>query len=249
MASREICVFEDNQEINAYLKELLKKLSKQAIKERGLFSMALSGGVTPEKFYRSLADTSDFLPWDDIHLFMVDERYVKPGDNDHNFSMVQRTILSSIKLPKKNLHPIQTDLTSIQETATSYEKELKRFFYEDGHSKSPIFDFILLGIGQDGHTASLFPGSPALEEKEKLVAISRSEHARHERITLTLPIINLARTVVFLITGPEKKNIVQQIVQDKIGLFPASKVNPENGKLYFILDSGSCGDGSYCVPS
>lgn len=180
-------------------------LANQSIVERGFFSLALSGGSTPAPLYSMLAEAD--LLWDKIHLFWGDERLVPLDSELSNYCMVHNTLLSRISIPDENIHVPPVDLPP-DAAAEYYEKKVKELLLPDfATSNIPAFDCILLGIGPDGHTASLFPDSPALAEQEKLVmAVPPPTTVKPAvpRITFTFPLINAARSKLFLVTGEEK---------------------------------------------
>ncbi len=212
------------------------RLARQATEARGIFSLVLAGGNTPLQLYSLLAAPSLLaeMPWQNTHLFWGDERWVPPEHPDSNFGMAADAMLRAIPLPDKNIHRIQGEAASAETAANLYERELRAFFAD----QPPVFDLILLGMGADGHTASLFPQSPALEEKNRWVtAIPAPRNLPAvDRITLTLPVLNLARHLFFLLTGPEKLAIVQQIVdnqKDAAQTYPAALIKPAGHLAWF----------------
>ncbi len=212
-------------------------ISTEAIGSRGHFTVALSGGKTPRELYRSLAvERGKGLSWRKTHIFFVDERFVPDTDEDSNYRMIKETLLDSARVPIRNIHSIQTDHPDPASAAERYEKDIALFFGLSGDSL-PEFDLVMLGVGTDGHTASLFPGSSALKEKKRLVTAVSPGGKKHDRITLTLPVLNGARNVIFLVTGREKAKVLKAILQKMDPSLPASLVSPENGHLLFLADS------------
>jgi 6-phosphogluconolactonase len=174
------------------------------------------------------------VDWNGLHLFWGDERMVPPEHQDSNFRMVQQTLLEHIKIPDRNVHRIRGEITP-EKSAAEYAELLHNSFRKD----SPHFDLILLGIGEDGHTASLFPDTDAIEECERHAVAVFVPRLNTWRVTLTLPVLNAAREVFFLVSGSSKSNIIQRIMNIKQPTkdLPATMVNPENGTLRWMLDS------------
>jgi 6-phosphogluconolactonase len=178
---------------------------------------------------------NEMLPWDKTHLFLVDERVVPWEHRDSNYHMLRETLLNYIPIPQENIHPIPTDRTSLQTSAKAYEEEMKIFFNLQS-GQYPEFDLILLGIGEDGHTASLFPGTPVLDDTLHLAAAVSMDDIRHPRITLTLPVINNAKHILFLVIGKNKASVLRKIINKEDVSLPASMVHPNKGKLIFVTD-------------
>ncbi len=227
-------VFDTGAGIETFLADRWREISWAAVKERGRFIAALSGGKTPVGFYRHLAGLKG-LPWDKTHIFLVDERFVPPSDADSNYRMIRETLLSKIPIAPRNVHPVSTTGLSPEISAEQYEEELKILF---GLSTAeiPEFDIILLGVGEDGHTASLFPGSELLKEEKRLAASVRLTPGLHDRITLTLPVLNAARNVFFLVTGKNKTGVLKRLIDEKDRTLPASMVQPVKGSLFLVMD-------------
>jgi 6-phosphogluconolactonase len=218
-----------------------RQIALECIDRKGLFVTALSGGTTPADFYRALASAREALPWDKTHIFLVDERCVPFSNDDSNYGIIRSLLIEGLKIPEGNIHAIKADGLSPAKAAEAYEAELKDFFSLKG-KEVPVFDFIGLGIGADGHTASLFPGSPEAEEplvpEEKRLAVAvRRDDIKHTRISLTLMVINNAANVVFIVTGKNKAAIVKRVAEERDQGFPASRVEPLHGTLTFVLDS------------
>ena len=239
-----IHIFDDRREMTEFLLRRWRQIALECIERKGLFVAALSGGTTPAYFYRALASARDALPWDKTHLFLVDERCVPFSDDDSNYGIIRSLLTEGLNIPEGNIHAIKADGLSPSKAAEAYEAELKDFFSLKGE-EVPVFDFIGLGIGADGHTASLFPGSPEAEEplvpEKKRIAVRavavRREDIKHPRISLTLTVINNAANVVFIVTGKNKAAIVKRVAEERDQGFPASRVEPLNGTLTFVLDA------------
>ncbi|KAF0218640.1 MAG: hypothetical protein FD174_2733 [Geobacteraceae bacterium] len=226
--------------------ELFVTAAVEAIGARGRFSVAVSGGSTPRPLFQLLA-TEEFrtrIDWERVHFFWADERCVPPDHPDSNFKGAHDILLAKLPLPAANIHRIPGELAP-PEAARAYERELRVFF---SGASMPVFDLILLGVGEDGHTASLFPGEEGIGEKERLAVALYVEKLHTHRVTLTLPVLNSARRVVFLVAGREKAVIVQEVLEGKNPRLPAAQVNPPEGSLIWLLDSEAAGklSGNFC---
>ncbi len=219
-------------EISQFLIDEWELSQKNALSKNNYFSVALSGGNTPKHFFQKLSEQKDKFNWEKTFIFMVDERYVPPDHNDNNYKMIKENLLKNINIPEKNLFPINTNLP-IKESVIDYENKIIDFFKKEIY---PGFDLIFLGIGNDGHTASLFPESIVLNEKEKLVSYVDEKSINNKRITITFPLINNSKKIIFLVTGKNKAHVIKEIIINKNIKYPASLVNPKNGKLLFVLD-------------
>ena len=218
--------------IERSLAVVLSKITA-AIAERGMCTIAAAGGSTPEPLYRSLA-TQD-LPWDKIHVFWGDERYVAPEHQDSNQKMARLVWLDRVNIPAGNIHPMPTGAGDPAADCRAYQTELQQFFQiSDG--EVPAFDIILLGIGDDAHTASLFPGTAALQVRSALVTVGNKDG--QPRITFTVPLINRARCVIFMVAGASKQPALAQIFAPAADdmTYPARLVQPE-GELWWLLDA------------
>ena len=198
------------------------------VQKKGSFSLVLSGGKTPEILHRKLAslEFKNRFSWDRVMVFWGDERYVPKDDPESNYAMAKRTLLTHIPIPEENIFPIPTEAETVPEAADRYEETLKRFFHDKGSligsPSMPVFDLILLGLGEDGHTASLFLNRPINRKGTRwveAVTIPSSYPAR-ERITMTLPVLNSAAHVVFLVSGDNKKKILLAVLN---GTFPGKE--------------------------
>jgi 6-phosphogluconolactonase len=237
---KEILVFDEKEALKAYVIDMWKRVCAASIAERGRMTVALSGGRTPVDLYRSLAREGKGFPWDRIHIFLADERFVPHEDKDSNYRMIEETLLKAVTVPKENIHPVDTSLSGPDEAAEEYEKETIRHFGL-GPGQFPRVDLILLGLGEDGHTASLFPGSAALQERNRSVRAVRLDNRLHDRVTLTLPAINNARHIVFHVEGEHKAAILGRVAEVKDSSLPASLINPAEGKLLFLADRPAAG--------
>ena len=238
----EIEVLKDVSALAERAANLFQTAAQEAISANGKFSVALAGGSTPLRMYDLLACDPFKLKidWSKCHLFWGDERCVPPVHPDSNYLQSAAHLISKVDIPVKNIHRIQGELSPIQ-AATEYQSELQRYF-----GSYPVFDLILLGLGPDGHTASLFPGTQALEEKGSwVVAVPHSTPPSPlvDRVSLTLPVINAARQVLFLVAGADKAEIVARVFKTPGDepLLPAQRVSPGAGRLTWLLDVAAMG--------
>ena len=236
----EVQVFQDLETLSIRAAEFFVETSNNYISSKGKFAAAVSGGSTPVRLFALLGSGlfRDKVDWHDVHIFMVDERFVPSSHKDSNYRILHENLLSKIPIPGDNVHPVKTDEPSPQISAKKYEEEMRKFF---GLSKGslPEFDIIFLGIGEDGHTASLFPGSNVLEEKERLAVPVMTGEMGHYRITLTLPVINNAENVIFLVGGRDKAEVLKKVLEDREPSLPACRVEPKKGKLFYLLDKAA----------
>ena len=235
----EYLVFAHNNEMWHYAEKRWEEISEKAIREKGWFTVALSGGKTPTGFYQYLSRRHD-LPWEKTHLFLVDERFVPWDFPESNHRMLREHLLGKVRIPSENIHPISTGEPSPDISAKKYEEEL-RLFFKLTKSNLPEFDLILLGIGEDGHTASLFPGNDALKETKHLVVPVKPVTAPMDRISLTLPVINNSWNVIFLVCGQRKRAVMRIVRGGDDKTLPASKVSPKRGRLLFLMDREAAG--------
>ena len=238
MTKREIIVCRDADELNRRAAAQFVALANDAIARSGRFAVALSGGLTPKALYSLLA-SSDYrkrVDWLRVHLLWGDERCVPPDHPESNYRMVREALLSQIQIPPENIHRMVGEIDP-EQAAVSYAAELKQFFHLDENGL-PRFDLIFLGLGEDGHTASLFPGSAALEETDRLVATAYVEKLHAHRLTLTLPAINAAAQVNFLVSGQSKAAMVEKILGAGAARpdSPAARVAPADGQLTWFVD-------------
>ncbi len=222
------------------------RLSRDAVELKGLFTVALSGGSTPAGLFELLADEKDsfrgHLPWQETHFFFGDERHAGPEDPGSNFFMAHSSMLSKVPVPESNVHRIEGENPDAYAAARDYEKVLIRAFRLKNR-QLPRFDLVLLGMGADGHTASLFPGTGVLSERERLVGAVRLESTGTYRITLTPPVLCHAACIIFLVSGKEKAEALRSVLQGDFRpeKFPAQLVRPHNGRILWIVDSGAAG--------
>jgi 6-phosphogluconolactonase len=226
------------QELFEAAAEEVVQATKNAVAARGRFTIALSGGSTPKSLYNLLAtNAKSMLPWDRMFFFWGDERHVPPTDAESNYRMVEEIMLSKIPVAAGNVFRVAAENPDAAAAAEAYEQTIKKFFgLESG--QFPRFDLILLGMGPDGHTASLFPGTAALQEKSRLVVANWVEKFKASRITFTLPVLNAARSVAFLVSGTDKAEALKNVLEgDAPGeQYPSKLVRPDDGKLLWLVD-------------
>ena len=212
-------------------------VAKKSRHDRGRFAVALSGGSTPRALYALLAapEYKEEIGWSQVHLFWGDERCVPPDHADSNYRMVRESLLSKIQIPEANVHRMAGEREP-RVAAAEYERELIQFF-QLSNTELPRFDLILLGLGEDGHTASLFPGSDALRETQRLVVANYVAKFNTHRLTLTLPVLNHGATVIFLVAGANKAPVAKEILRadGQAPRFPAEQVQPLDGQLVWLL--------------
>jgi 6-phosphogluconolactonase len=237
-----VLVFDTPEQVAQAAAERFVDYSVASIHEHGFFAVALAGGSTPRRAYELLGtdEFKDRVDWLRVHLFFGDERMVPPDSSESNYRMVNDALLSRVPLPPRNLHRIDGETTP-QASAESYEAELKNFF---GTTEWPRFDLVLLGMGDDGHTASLFPGNDALKEKTKWVVATRHPQSQLARITLTLPVINHAARVTFMVTGEKKAAPLMRVLHGDAANeeLPAGKIRPVNGILEWLVDRSAASE-------
>ncbi len=241
---RKIFIFENQYTLTNYLLKQWVFVVKEAMDQRRQFTAALSGGRTPVEFYCRLSGLKDFELWRHTHIFLTDERFVVHDHSDSNFQLIKKNVFDYVNIPDANIHPVNTAVESSEASARAYEKELIQFFKLTLDGEWPRFDFMLLGLGTDGHTASLFPEEKEVNEVKRLSVSVNREKLEHQRISLTLPVINNARNIVFLVHGSSKAKIIKKII-DREKQFPASHVDPLNGELVFLLDKDAAKELSY----
>ena len=235
VSNRKIIINRDLADLSRRAAEHFVALARQAIAARGRFSVALSGGYTPKALYTLLASSeyNERLPWRQIHLFWGDERCVTPDHADSNYRMVKESLLSKAIIPTENVHRMAGEKAPAV-AAAEYEAQLRKHFHIDDKSL-PRFDLVLLGLGEDGHTASLFPGSSALDETRRLVVTTYVKKLKAHRLTLTFPVINNSEQIAFLVAGESKAAMVGEILTTEKCDYAAARIKPENGQLIWFV--------------
>lgn len=236
---KETKIFSSVEDLNDFAAGEIVRVYRAAIASRGRFTIALSGGSTPKKLYALLA-TEKFqaaFDWQKVQFFFGDERDVPPDTEESNFRMANDVLFSKIEIAKENIHRFLTESGDAKTVAEKMETELREFFRLN-ENEFPRFDLILLGMGADGHTASLFPETAALKENKKIVVENYVEKLQTFRLTFTVPTINNARSVIFLVAGEDKAEALREVLEGAPNpeKFPSQFVKPENGRLLFLLD-------------
>ena len=235
---RTIQVCADADALASTAAELFVRQAEATVAAHGRFTVALAGGTTPNALYDLLATRyRDSTPWHAIHFFWGDERHVSPPHPDSNFRAAYDGMLSKVPVLETHIHRVPAELSDAAAAAAEYERTLRREFALD-EAELPGFDLVLLGMGLDGHTASLFPGGDALRQTGRLVLAPWVEKLQSYRITLSLPVLNHASLVVFLVSGAEKADVLRATLEgpDRPDPLPAQAVHPSRGHLIWIVD-------------
>lgn len=234
-----ILVCLDPENVGQRAAELFVRLAGEAVSTSGRFAVALSGGSTPRVLYAMLVADQfrQLVPWSEVHLFWGDERCVPPDHPESNFGMVREVLLDKAPIPAQNIHRMPAEHEDPRLAADAYEQTLRAFFGLK-MGEVPCFDLILLGLGEDGHTASLFPRTTALAETERLVVSNHVEKLGTDRLTLTVPVVNQAANVVFLVAGKSKASVLREVLEGEYQPqhLPSQLIHPVKGKLVFLVD-------------
>jgi len=233
--ARKVIVFDTEAALVSFVMKIWRRTALTAVAQRGSMRAAISGGKTPLGFYRAMGEHARDLPWDRTTLFLVDERFVPHTDAQSNFGMIRKVLLEALPLARENVHAVETQGLTGEEAAERYERELIRVFSLKPH-ELPRFDLIMLGMGQDGHVASLFPGSALLSETRRLVGYADRENGLTGRVTLTMPVLNGARSVIFLIEGLDKAETLKKVIEERDASLPATRVRAVDGDVLFAVD-------------
>jgi 6-phosphogluconolactonase len=234
----EVKIFKNSVELYKNSAGYVSASVRHFINNHGTCTVVLSGGNTPKRLYDELSNHyKESVEWQKVYFFWGDERCVPPSSDESNYKTAYEHLLSKIPIPEKNIFRIHGE-KSPEDAAREYEISMKGFWEKE---IIPSFDLTLLGIGTDGHTASLFPGSEAVHIKDRLAASVYSEKLNTWRITLTLPVINNSKNILFIAEGNKKMGIIEKIFSSKNEELPAQKINPSNGKLIWFLDEEAAG--------
>jgi 6-phosphogluconolactonase len=238
--SPEIRVFDGLEPLSWAAATRLEEQARVKAIEKKPFWVALSGGSTPKLLFELLASPTfqGRVRWSNLHLFQVDERCVPPDDAQSNYRMIRQALLESVPLPAENFHRMAAERPDREEASREYAEELGRVL-RPAPGEWPRLDLIFLGMGSDGHTASLFPGSPALEEHAAWVVPNFAADLNSYRLTLTLPVLNAAAHVIFLVAGADKAETLRKVLEGPKGQFPAQFIQPTNGSLSWFLDESA----------
>ena len=236
---REVGAFKDIEALSTAAAERIVAIARASVAERGRFSIALAGGNTPKRTYRLLIERHrGEIEWPSWEILFGDERFVPWDDDRSNFKMATAALLAEAPIPKDHVHPVPTRTPTVDGAADAYDRTLRRVL-ANGATQSPAIDLVLLGIGPDGHTASLFPGSPALAERTRwarAVDAPTTVQPAVPRVTLTLPILNAARNVIFRVAGSDKRPVIAEILQgtETGGRYPAAMVTGAGRTLWMV---------------
>jgi 6-phosphogluconolactonase len=245
VASPNLVISPDNESLNRKAAEYFVAAAREAIAARGRFTVALSGGSTPKTLYEMLASPPwrTQIDWGNVHVFWGDERMVPPDDNESNYRMTNLALLSKVPVVAANVHRVVTEVGDADAAAAAYEETIRRDFNPEP-GEVPRLDLNLLGLGTNGHTASLFPHTQSLEENVKLVVAEFVAEVKQHRITMTVPLINHSRHIVFLVSGASKAAVVKDVItgpKDQQRL-PAQFIQPVDGTLVWMLDQAAAAE-------
>ena len=229
-------VLPDLEAISHHAASLFVEMAKKAFIQKTRFAVVISGGSTPRKLYGLLSseEYGHQIDWEKVHFFWADERCVPKDHEESNFKVSFDSLLSKVSIPVGNIYRIRSE-EDPEKAARDYEKEIRVFF---GNLDWPVFDLIILGMGEDGHTASLFPGSKSLEERERLAVPVYLEKPGINRITLTLPVLNHGSQILFLVSGRSKATVLSEVLGEghKRDRYPAGLIDPVYGELLWLID-------------
>jgi 6-phosphogluconolactonase len=237
----EIKIFKDLEVLSHEAAFLFHKLSAKAVEERGQFLVSLNGGSTPNRLFQLLGtEYQTKVEWDKVHIFWGDERCVPPGEPGSSYGQACDAFLSHVTIPDSNIHRVKGELQPA-EASMDYALTLSRF--ASSPLAFPIFDLVYLGMGEDGHTASLFPGSPVEVTEPTLPVTAHYQDRPANRVTLTQLVFDRARTVAFMATGDRKANTLAEVLSERYNpsLYPAQRIRPRNGKLLWLVDEAAAG--------
>jgi 6-phosphogluconolactonase len=240
LKNRKIQIAADAEAMSRAAAETIAEHICELLQTRDRYSIALSGGSTPRRLYALLAGDSELcgrIPWDRVHFFWGDERHVPPNHPESNYHMASEAMLSRVPIPPGNIHRIRAEQPDAHKAAADYDDEIRRFF-DLSSGEMPRFNCVLLGMGSDGHTASLFPGSPALDEQKRLVVASWVEKLQSFRITLTPAVFNNADLILMLVSGSQKAETIKSLLAGSPSpeSYPVQWIQPKHGDMLWFLD-------------
>ena len=239
LTERQLTLFTDCEELSDAAAWFVIEKGKESTQARGIYTLALSGGKSSRRLFELLAEGPDHtqMPWEKTHLFWGDERCVPPTDPESNFGNAEAVLLSKVALPSENIHPVPVDQIEPSQAALLYEKTLRDLF-QPKPGEWPIFDLILLGLGEDGHTASLFPRSQALRETTRWVVATAGGRPNLPRVTFTIPLLNQARNILWVVVGAHKAAVLRDVLEGppRTEDLPAQKISPVAGTSHWFID-------------
>jgi len=240
MVKNDVKVFSTLEEMSWAAACAFEDLARLKLIEDKTFCAALSGGLTPRLLYQILAGRTlvGRIEWKNVQLFQVDERCVPPDHPDSNYRMIREALLESGEIPPENFHRMQAERPDLDQAARDYAAELARVL-QPQNGLRPRLDIVFLGMGPDGHTASLFPGTAALEEQNVWVRPNNVERLGMRRLTMTLPLLNSAAHVIFLVAGADKAETLRKVLEGPPGELPAQRIQPVDGSLSWFLDEAA----------
>ncbi len=241
--AREVRILADARAVHRAAADEFVRRAKKAVRAQGRFVVALSGGSTPRGLYTLLASDQTHrreVPWEKVHCFWGDERHVPPDHPDSNYRMAHEVLLGKVPVPVVNVRRIPSEIPNVEDVATQYQDTVRAFFQLSA-GEFPRFDLVLLGLGADGHTASLFPGTGALHEKHRLVVANWVAKLYTNRITVTAPVFNSASCVIFLVSGENKAMPLKAVVagRQEPEQLPAQLIRPADGELLWLVDQAA----------
>ncbi len=231
---QKVLIFETPYDISNYLLKQWSLIAEKTLENQDHFRVALAGGKTPQEFYSRLSAFRAYDQWHRTHVCLTDERYCQEDDPNNNYRMIKEKLLNYVSIPEENSYSISQDQKDAQQAADNYQTFLKGMFQTE-NQEFPSFDFMLLGMGSDGHTASLFPGDSAISEDTSWTLAVKQHALTYERISLSLPVLNHAKNIFFLICGQDKAEMAEKIFIQKLR-FPAGCINPVDGMCHYLLD-------------
>lgn len=238
----QVVIYPDTNTLSHEAAQYIVRLANEAIVSHGRFSIALSGGSTPRVLYGLLGDEPyrSQIDWSQVEFFWSDERCVPPDSSDSNYQLAQEVLLSKVPIPASQIHRMPADKSDRDAASLEYTQEMQRVFGTDG---IPSFDLLQLGMGPEGHTASLFPHQPSLHEQQRLVMPVNVPKPPPPRLTFTPPLLNAAKHVLFLVTGVDKADAVQAVLEGgyQPEEYPAQIVRPPHGDVTWMLDTAAAG--------
>jgi 6-phosphogluconolactonase len=240
MTKPEIRIFDDLEHLSWAAATRFEELARIKVIEKKIFTVALSGGLTPKLLYEILGSPAfaGRVCWPNVHLFQVDERCVGPDDPKSNYRMIRQAMLESSPLPEGNFHRMAAERPDREQAARDYAEDLARAL-QPAPGEFPHLELVFLGMGPDGHTASLFPGSAALDEQTAWVVPNYLGKLKAFRLTLTLPVLNAAAYVIFMVTGADKAATLREVLEGSEGRFPAQRIQPTRGRVSWFVDEGA----------
>ena len=241
--ARQILGFPDSDAIAEYVVAEFIRLAKDAVWTRGVFHVALAGGSTPKRAYQLLSTPkySRRVEWGSVQIYFGDERAVEPDHDDSNFNTAQNALLGTLPLHHSQVHRMAGERGDLDAAARDYETIMERFFAVKRGQEMPRFDLVLLGMGKDGHTASLFPFTEALKEQDRWVVANEVPQLNTSRLTLTAPVINSARAVLFLVSGTDKAEALERVLEGpfKSLELPSQLIDPVDGEYAWLVDEAA----------